>query len=153
MLLITKTESKIQKNLKIGFVFIFLTSVLTALVSSISKVVSTNGFNIDFYIFIFLFLDIGVSFLSYKFIQKDGAKEKYSKKGLISFSILLAIFFFLASYTFVKALSGSLAVVFTINSFSILVPVVLSVIFYKEHFSFKKAFIIALSIISILLFI
>jgi drug/metabolite transporter (DMT)-like permease len=153
ILLITKTESKIQKNLKSGFVFIVTTSILTALVSSISKLISANGFSIDFYIFIFLFSGIFSSLFSYKFIQKNDAEEEYSTKGILFFSTILALFFFMANYAFVKALERGLAIVFTINSFSILVPVILSVLFYKDHFSIKKAFIVVLSIISIILFI
>jgi uncharacterized membrane protein len=47
----------------------------------------------------------------------------------------------------------NLAIVSTITSFSILIPIVLSVIFYKEKMTYKKAFVIFLSIISIILFI
>ena len=55
--------------------------------------------------------------------------------------------------TFTKAVEWNLAIVYTINSFSILVPIILSVIFYKEEMTYKKAFVIFLSVISMLLFI
>jgi uncharacterized membrane protein len=72
---------------------------------------------------------------------------------MVIFGFLIGIFHFLAFMTFQKALTGNLAVVFTINSFSILIPIILSIIFYKDHFNKKKAFVIALSIVSIILFI
>jgi multidrug transporter EmrE-like cation transporter len=63
------------------------------------------------------------------------------------------VFHYTSFYCFTRALEGNLAVVFTINSFAILIPIILSIIFYKDHFNFKKAFVIALSIVSIILFI
>jgi uncharacterized membrane protein len=53
----------------------------------------------------------------------------------------------------VHAVTWNFAVAFTINSFSILIPIILSIIFYWEHFNLKKWMVIVLSIVSILLFI
>ncbi len=77
----------------------------------------------------------------------------YNTENTIIFSIIVWIFNFISFSLFVRALEWNLAVVFTINSFSILIPIILSIIFFKEHFSLKKAFVIGLSIISIILFI
>ena len=94
-----------------------------------------------------------IAFFSYRLFKKHKKKILYNDDGLIKFSLALSIVQVIAVYSFTRALAGNLAVVFTINSFSILIPIILSIIFYKEHFNFKKGLVIVLSIVSIILFI
>ena len=151
LLLITQTEQLIQKNLKKGIIFIIITAICTSISSFFSKQVLTNDLNVESYVFISMLAGIFFSFISYKFIQKNNSHD--NKKGLVFFASILAITHLISFLTFTKALIGNLAVVYTVNSFSILVVVILAIFFYKEHFSFKKGIVIILSIISILLFI
>jgi uncharacterized membrane protein len=53
----------------------------------------------------------------------------------------------------ILALEGNMAVVYTINSFSILITVLLSVFFFKEHFNFKKALAVIASVLAGVFFI
>jgi uncharacterized membrane protein len=51
-----------------------------------------------------------------------------------------------------KALqTGILTVVFTITSFSILIPVLLSVLIYKEKFDTKKGLALSFAILSLII--
>lgn len=152
LLLITKAEWKIQNNLKKWIFLIILTSIFTAISSSFAKGWMSAWFDpilfsLATWIWWFIF-----SLSTYN-LTKNRDKKIYKKEWLIRFSILSWFLHFVSVVTFFYALHWNFAIVFTVNSFSILVPIILSVIFYKEHFSLKKAIVILLSIISILFFI
>jgi len=151
-MLITSHENKIQKNLKKWVIFVIFTSLFIGVSAGFAKGVMEVGINIEFFIFISMLLGAIISAISYKFFHKN-SKGTYNKEWMAKFGIVLGIFHFLAFASFQKAMTGNLAIVFTINSFSILIPIILSIIFYKDHFNKKKWFVIALSIISIILFI
>lgn len=151
LLLITRTENRIQKNLMLWLVFIWVTVFMTSIAQVMPKIIQIQGLDID--TFLLLAFLVG-SIFSYGVLQVHEKKsETKKKKAPIFFWILLWLFHFGSMYCYTHALTGNLAIVFTINSFSILIPIILSILFYKEHFSFKKWIVIALSIISVLLFI
>ncbi len=152
LLLVTKTENKVQKNLRLGLLFVFLTSLVASIASIIQKYVNENWFNIDLFLLASLWFWVIIAFSSYKIGQKK-SKKIYSKKGVYKFWIILWILQLFWFYSFLHALSWNLAIAVTINSFSILIPIILSVIFYKEEMTKKKAFVIFLSIVSVILFI
>jgi multidrug transporter EmrE-like cation transporter len=152
LMLITSHENKIQRNLKKWVIFVIFTSLFIGVSAAFSKGVMIEWANVELFIFLSMWLGSIISAISYKFFHKN-SKGNYNKEWMLKFGFIIWIFHFLAFMTFQKALTWNLAVVFTINSFSILVPIILSVIYYKDHFNKKKAFVIALSIVSILLFI
>lgn len=127
------------------------TYVLSSIWASVNKEVMLNQYNISVYIFIVFTIQVIISIWKYKLSKIK--KIKYNKQWIIQFGILSWIVSILAKIVFIKMLEWNLAVAFTINSFSILIPIILSIIFYKDHFDFKKWLVIALSIISIILFI
>lgn len=152
LMLITKTENRIQKNLYLWVMLVILTAVVTAISSAATKMVYVKDGSPEVFIFTSLFLWTLFSLCAYYFHSKKSHK-KYERHGIHGFSIGAGFIHVLAFFTFVKALEWNLAVAFTINSFSILIPIILSIIFYGEHFNLKKWIVIVLSIVSILLFI
>ncbi|MCA9487000.1 EamA family transporter [Candidatus Woesearchaeota archaeon] len=86
------------------------------------------------------------------YFQKNGRKKVHSEKDVKLIGMLNGVFYFLMFYFFTLALKGNLAVVYTINSFSLLVPIILSIFIYKEHFDMKKGIAIALTILSLFFF-
>ncbi|MDQ7022206.1 MAG: EamA family transporter [Candidatus Gracilibacteria bacterium] len=152
LLLITKTENNIQKNLKLGIIFVIATSIFGAISNGFNKAIYNFEINVDLFVLLSLIAGTFISIFSYKVFDKK-EKKLYSKKGIYKFGVLLGFFHFMSFYTFTLAVKGNLAIAYTINSFSILIPIILSVIFYKENMTYKKAFVIFLSIISMLLFI
>ncbi len=150
LMLITKSENKVQKNLKLGILFIFFTSILAAISSIFPKQAYVLSMNMDLFTFFMLLFWTFISGISYFFIEK---KKVIIDKWMIKFWTLFGILYFWALMTFNLAMEWNLAVVITINSFSILIPIILSVIFYKEEMTYKKAFVIFLSIVSVILFI
>lgn len=150
ILLVTNSEKKKQINLMLWLILIIITSILSAIGSWISKEVMIQEYNVALYLFITSIFWFIFSVISYK-LSKN--KQKNSHKSMWKLSLLSWILYLSSYITFMYALQWNLAIVFTINSFSILIPIILSIIFYKEHFDFKKWCVILLSIISILLFI
>ncbi len=57
-----------------------------------------------------------------------------------------------ATMVFAFAEGGALSIVYTINSLYILVPIILSVLIYKEHISIQKTLAIILSVVVLALF-
>jgi drug/metabolite transporter (DMT)-like permease len=157
LLLISTHEKKRQVNLKRGLIFLVYSSLLVLVSTLMIKQASVLLLDLQLFVFVSAIAGLIVSWVSYKTIQKQHKKKwidkKYSTKNIYSFAVILGFFNVISFYTFAKALEGNLAIAFTINSFSILIPIILSIIFYKDHFNMKKAFVIGLSIVSILLFI
>lgn len=150
LLLITSNEKTIQKNLKRWVIFILITAIFTAISSWATKELMVQNFSIELFIFTNCLMWWIINYIIYK---KNKYKKDLKHKWIIKFWMITWFFHLTSFILFTKALAWNFAIVFTINSFSILIPIILSVIIYKEHFSIKKAFIIALSIVSILLFI
>lgn len=152
LMLITKTENRIQKNLFLWVMLVLLTAVVTSISSSATKMIYVKEGSPEIFLFLSLFIGTLYSLLAYHFHSKKSHK-KYKREGILKFSVITWFIHVFAFFTFIKALEGNLAVAFTINSFSILIPIILSIIFYGEHFNLKKGIVIVLSIVSVLLFI
>ncbi len=152
LLLINKVENTLQSNLKLWVIFILITTITAWIWSFLSKILATMSLDLDLFVFLWFSFWVIISSLNYKFLQKKTKKE-YSQEGVYMFWIVLGIITFLWLYTFTYSLTWNLAIAVTINSFSILIPIVLSVIFYKEEMTWKKALVIWLSIVSVILFI
>lgn len=151
LLLITRTENRIQKNLFLWILFILVTVAFTSIASAMPKIIQVRSLDIDS--FLLSAFCIGTIF-SFGFSQFHKKKQVEAKKqASIYFWMWLWLCHFGAMYLFSHALVWNFAIVYTINSFSILIPIVLSIIFYGEHFNLKKWIVIVLSIVSILLFI
>ena len=151
LLLITNSEKKRQKNLYVWVMLVLITAILTAFSSSMLKEARVQEYSIVLLLLFSSIFWLLFSIISYKYLKKK--KMKFNKKWIKKFSIISGFLHLLSFVTFTLALKWNLAIVFTIWSFSILIPIVLSIIFYKDHFNLKKWLVIILSIISIILFI
>ena len=153
ILLINKKESTLQLDLKKWLLFTLWSAISVSIWATINKYVNVSWFNAEFFTFLFLFFGIFLTSLQYKRSLRNNKTKKYNTKWIYWFGLLFGLLTFLVSWTFIKAMSWNLAIVYTMNSFSILIPIILSVIFYKEEMTLKKAFVIFLSIVSVILFI
>lgn len=152
LMLITKTENRIQKNLFLWVLLVIATAFLTMISTVWIKELMLRELSIELFVFASFLIGMVVALLGYE-IYKRHSHKKYQTKGIFTFSLWLSIIHLLSFIVFVLAMAGNLAIVFTINSFSILIPIILSILFYGEHFNLKKGIVIALSILSVLLFI
>lgn len=148
--LITKVENKRQNNLYLWVFLVLVSAILTAITSWVSKEIMFQNYSFILYLFFSCAFWVVFSFLSYKFFNKNTENKT---KWLVKLSIFIWLTNFISFIFFMLALKWNLAVIFTIWSFSILVPIILSIIFFKDHFNLRKAIIIILSIVSIILFI
>ncbi len=152
LMLITKVENRIQKNLFLWVILVVITSVLTTISTMWVKWIQVYWLDIELFLLISFLIWIIISGGSYRLHNHKENKKKYSKdlKKMAAFAWIIHALSFLF---FTMALKWNLAVVFTINSFSILIPIILSIIFYGEHFNARKGLVILLSIVSILMFL
>jgi len=150
--LINKKENSLQINLKKWIIYTITWTMLLTVSSSINKYVVIESMNIELFTFIWLSLWIVVSYIKYKKDERN-ITNLYNIKWIYLVSFILWLLSFLTTISFMYALKWNLAVVYTLNSFSILIPIVLSVIFYKEKMTLKKVLVILLSMISVIFFI
>ena len=156
LLLISKSERSIQNNLKKGLTLMFFGAILTTAGVGINKLVNVSELNKELFIVVTTIFLFGMTFLKMRKEknneneeEKLGIENKKAKYlGLINGGIV-----FVAAYSMILALEGNTAIVYTINSFSILLTVLLSVIFFKEHFNFRKALAVIASILAGIFFI
>lgn len=151
LMLISKTESKRQKNLVLGLIFMLFTAIAGAISPIFVKLSNTSWFDVMTYVFLVFLMWICFSLTGY--IYEKRANKISNQEGMVKFWLIIWLLHFFSFYAFAKSFEWNMAVAFTINSFAILIPIILSIIFYWEHFNLKKGIVIVLSIVSILLFI
>lgn len=157
LLLITKAENGRQNNLKAGLILILLTALTSSSAAALNKLVIDGGISVLvglFYASFGVFIGTVVTIIvkrglwsTYRHIKQD------SELKLIFYSSLRALFICASMGFILYAYSqeGTLAIVQTIHSMYILIPIVLSIIFYKEHWNLQKAIAIVLSVLSLVL--
>ena len=156
LLLISPGENSRQSNLRSGLILV----VVTALISALGAVI--NKFNIDTFAGTALWILAGnatgallSSFLQFSIKQK-GPKKAFaqinaSERSMLILSlgrgVLLVVS--LASGLYALALGGPVGIVYTIGALYILIPIILSIIFYNEHWNWHKVAAIVLSVVSL----
>jgi len=146
LLLIHKKENSNQKNMKKGLILLGIGIVFGVLSSSMSKVIVVNNLNILLFLFVSFFFGGLFSLFNYRRSKKKKVNRSDNIKLI---GILNGVILFFSAYFFTNSTIGNLGVVYTINSFSILVPIILSIIIYKENFNTRKGLAIALTIVSL----
>jgi drug/metabolite transporter (DMT)-like permease len=148
LLLIQKKENNIQKNLRKGLFYLILSVGGGIGSATIGKYISISNNNIFGFIFISCTLMVFQGIFRY-----NKSKHKvHSIKFVKRISFLGGIASFLSYYFFLSSLqTGKFILVYMINSFSIIIVTLLSVIIYKDHLDKRKAFALLLTLISLFL--
>lgn len=157
LLLISKSENARQSDLKKGLLILLLIAVLSAVGASVRK----WGTDVAADILLFtLLLYCGrvvvasVAIFTQRKVQPLRARFAEAKhKGFLKTLLLMTVFQGFGALTFNYALGigGPLGIVYTINSLYILIPIVLSIMIYGEHWNTRKAFAIGLSLLAVVL--
>lgn len=157
LLLITRAENGRQNNLKAGLLFIVLTALTSASAAALNKFVIDSGVTVLvglFYASLGVFIGTILTIIfkkglryTLKHIQTDSSPQLILYGSLRAIFICLSMGFILYAYT----TDGTLAIVQTIHSMYILIPIVFSIIFYSEHWNLQKAVAIILSVLSLAL--
>jgi len=149
LLLIWKDDKKKQNNLTKGLILLVISTLFAVLSSASWKIIMINNMNIYLFMFLTSITWTITSYYLYRRNHKNIDREFWINK-LKRTWILSGVILFFSIYFFTSSTIWNLWVVYTINSFSILIPIILSIIIYKEHFDFKKSIAIVLTLLSLL---
>ncbi len=157
LLLITNAEKKRQANLVAGLLLVFVTGLLSAVVAGLNKFGIGAGITV---LSLLLYAASGVllgtaAIMFFKSgvrqtidrIKSDTSSGLIFGAGLRVLLINISLGFTLLAY----ATGGSLGIVQTIHSMYILIPIILSIIFYNEHWNAQKVVAVALSVAALAL--
>ena len=154
LMLLSRSEGKRQQNLKKGLTLLAITASIAAIAFAVAKIGIDTGVNLWLFVTAQAFIGMTFSFLiSLPDIKKDKLLDVSLHKKAISTGLLIGLIDTFNIYFILMALStGLVSVVYTVNSFYILIPIVLSVLIYKEHMNTKKALAIGFSILAVVFF-
>ncbi|MDG1949993.1 MAG: EamA family transporter [bacterium] len=134
LLLINRKEADRQIDLKRGAMLILVGIIGAIFVNIATKSISHLELNMPIYMCIVFTL--GSIFAHY--IYRKTEEREHTKTHVEWIGALSGFFMFSNLMLYLKALSGNLTSVYIINSFSVMIVVMLSVIFFKEHLDLKK---------------
>ena len=154
-LLEKKTKKESDKDLKKWYLFLAAGVGLLSVIWLAQKQFTLWDFDIVSYIFYSWFAGIFSTFMMRK--KEETLKEilAVKRKKDILFLVCTSIIFPVWMYCNLQALMAGwdVAVVYKIISYSLFIPIILSVIFYKEKITLNKIFAFILTIASIWLFV
>lgn len=148
LLLISRSEKDRQNNLSKGLVFLTISAFIVATNAAVSK----EG--VIFFNSVLMFATVShlgsvpLGLIFHKVMNnKSNSSHHAFDKGLIKISFVCGIIQFISYYTFLYAFAagGPLAIVYTIHSLYIVIPIVMSIIIYNEHCNLRKVIAIVLS--------
>jgi uncharacterized membrane protein len=153
-LLISKTEDARQLNLKAGLWWLFVTVVISVLGVTVWKHGADVAPNTWMYILAVELTMIPIAFtaLWQKHQSRLGEKfQEIKRRAFLKILLVASVVHAVAGAVFVFAITsgGELGIVYTINSLYILIPIILSIIFYNEHWNARKVIAIGLSILAL----
>jgi len=153
LLIEKKTEWESSRDVKKGFLYLFIWSLCIAALQSLSKDFAISWYDVyALVLYSWIFGMIFAILLKWKESLLDVVKIRDYKYG--AFLIGAWVIFSIASVTNNLAfITGDLAIVYKIISYSLFIPIILSIIVYKEQVTPKKLLAFTLTLISILLFI
>ena len=155
LMLITKAENKRQNNLVRGLVLVLIIGTVSAIVAGLNKYATELT---DQVLWIMVSASVGIllgsfiltiirkGFENFISVYRSESNKKLMFASL-SRSILISMSFAFMLYAFSSG--GTLGVVHTIHSLYILIPIVLSIIFYNEHWNLQKVIAIILSVVAL----
>lgn len=152
LLLITKSEKGRQNNLLLGLGLVVVTGIISAIISVLNKIVVDEAMPIAI---IMLYAAFGVLAGTFMLMVKKNGVSNVVKHvqtdttlplvfAAFCRALLINASFGLTLYAY--SLGGTLAVVQSVHSMYILIPVVLSIYFYKEHWNTQKVVAVVLSV-------
>ena len=151
VLLITSSEKIRQNNLWLGLWLLLLTTLMTATAAIISKEVADTASDLWFALAVgdgLLAVSAAFLFIFHNRKQNIFTQIKqHSSTGFILWAVIIGVIQAIAFAMLLFAYrDGSLGIIYTVHSLYILIPIVLSIIYYHEHWNVRKVLAIILSI-------
>lgn len=150
LLLISSTEHLRQNNLRRGLTLMITSTILTAIAMLLSK--QGTGYDSDILFLLVMTQVAGTVSSAVIFFRKKRGRTYFSHldRRDIVLGVTVAILGFLSYYTFLRALTtGYVSLVYVIHAHYILIPIILSVWWYKEHINFRKLAAVVVSSLAI----
>ncbi|USN57838.1 MAG: EamA family transporter [Candidatus Peribacteria bacterium] len=145
-----KSEKK-EKDIRTGMLYLGGAIVLAGLGHTIFKCISSEVDIYSFYFFRGLTAGICISLFLFVFQKK---RVQVPSVGVVILALIHAVlftsyyvYFLQKAYAF-----GYLSISYKILSYSIFIPIILSIIFYKEKLTLKRVLAFILTVISVLFF-
>ncbi len=151
LLLLSSSEKHRQNNLKLGLIFLVVSTVLT----SASQLITKQGLFFDPSIFFMLGASQLAGCIMSLGIHVRGEKNRQELTWRIhtrdvQLGFIAAFLGFVSFFSLLKAMTlGPLSIVYTIHAHYILVPIVLSIWWYGEHIDRRKIAAVAISFLAI----
>lgn len=152
LLLVSSAEKSRQSNLRLGLILLVASTVITALTSPIVKASLEFDSTLLFTMLISQLSGTFVSGLIYIHQNREQGGYFTLQKRDVQLGLVNGVLQFVSFYAFLTALSlGLLSVVYVIHAHYILIPIVLSVWWYKDHINTRKLIAIVVSSVAITL--
>ncbi len=152
LLLMDKAEGSRQKNLANGVWLAIVSALLISAAQVLAKLAMAQGVGpYAFAAIPYLMTIIGVS-VPFVIKHKKEAARVSRWQDMLGLAFVAGIFQFLGFITLLYAFqTGPAGTIYAINSVYILIPIVLSIWYYGEHWNVRKVIAIALSIGAVVL--
>jgi len=152
LLLLDRSEHHRQKDVRRGVWLMFV----TALTITLGTITSKFALNAGAEVFIFSAVAYGVTFagITVPYITKGGELPHQSTRfsEIVFIGSLIGLLQFLGFVTLILAYKyGPISTTYAINSTYILIPIVLSIWYYGEHWNARKVIAIGLSVVAVVL--
>jgi drug/metabolite transporter (DMT)-like permease len=146
LLLVSSSEHHRQQNLQLGLILLVASTILTALTSPVMKA----AIDMDATLFFSMLVGQGAgtfsSILLYAYSKREERKYFSLHARDIQLGLTNGVLQFFSFYAFLMALSlGFVSIVYVIHAHYILIPIILSVWWYKDHINMRKFVAIVVS--------
>ncbi len=152
LLLLSAAEQRRQKNLRSGLQLLLFSTIFSAGSLLLGKQGLLSG---QVVLMLCMSQTAGTIASAAILVHKHGAGLSmitHANKRDVYLGILAAIFTFVSAFTLYEALAdGLVSLVYVIQAHYILIPIVLSVWWYREHINFRKFAAVAISFAAIAL--
>jgi drug/metabolite transporter (DMT)-like permease len=154
-MLINGGEQMRQNHLVKGLVFMFLSALCAAGTAAISKYGSQEFDSVILFTGLINGLGAILSFGWFYLQQRKNLRLEIENIFHRDYILLIVItgsslFFGYTAMLLAFETGGLLGIVYTIHSFYIVIPIVLAIYFYNEHWNLKKVGAIALTLLALL---
>lgn len=157
VLLISRSENHRQKNLKLGIVFTLIATVLAAGTAGLNAfIVADTAYLVIPVVVVSCFFGslfgLGLFLRRHKMSEMRAAVVSNLTLPFVLTATITGVSMSLSSFFLLLAIAqNDVSLVYSINAHYILVPVILSVWMYKEHWNLQKGLALAISILSLVL--
>ena len=139
LLLVSSSEHHRQRNLRLGLVLLVISTVLTSLTSPFMKASLNLDETLFFSMLVGQFTGTFASIVLYAYLKRKERQYFSLHARDIELGVITGFLQFVSFYAFLMALSmGYLSIVYVIHAHYILVPIILSVWWYREHINMRK---------------